>query len=267
MTKTATSPYDVAEHLSHARGNGRVSGGFDRGGRWRCRIRRKGVGRHRPRQWHGAGGISRGARGGIPRTIKDGSIAMPYGEATMCAHAGKVVRVVKANRADPKVATMCRVPPGLFRIVSLTFVSWLQRPATECQRGPAVRRATSYNLTMAKTEDMRAVVTDRDRERMRQLGAWKAKLPPLSPPPPRTLGQVFAINERFAAHGWRPTSRRRSRGRGARPIPRRTPTARLGGARRPCPCRSMIDKRHGRLVRRVGSPRTFRAYRRAHAKR
>ena len=59
------------------------------------------------------GAFSRGARWGIPRTIKDGSIAMPYGEATMCAHAGKVVRVVKAIRADPKVATMCRVPPGL----------------------------------------------------------------------------------------------------------------------------------------------------------
>ena len=42
---------------------------------------------------------------------------------------------------------------------------------------------------------MRAVVADRDRERMRQLGAWKASLPPLSPP--RTLRQVFAINERL----------------------------------------------------------------------
>lgn len=50
---------------------------------------------------------------------------------------------------------------------------------------------------MAQTEDMRAVVTERDRERMRQLGAWKASLPPLSPPPPRTLAQVFAINERL----------------------------------------------------------------------
>ncbi len=49
---------------------------------------------------------------------------------------------------------------------------------------------------MAQTEDMRALVTGEDRERMRQLGAWKAKLPPLSPPP-RTLGQVFAINERL----------------------------------------------------------------------
>ena len=49
---------------------------------------------------------------------------------------------------------------------------------------------------MARTEDMSAVVTDRDRERMRQLGAWKASLPPLSPPP-RTLGQVFVINERL----------------------------------------------------------------------
>ena len=39
------------------------------------------------------GAFSRGARGGIPRTIKDGSIATPYGVATMCAHAGKVVRV------------------------------------------------------------------------------------------------------------------------------------------------------------------------------
>ena len=46
---------------------------------------------------------------------------------------------------------------------------------------------------------MRAVVTDGDRERMRELGAWKASLRPLSPPPPppRTLGQVFAINERL----------------------------------------------------------------------
>lgn len=50
---------------------------------------------------------------------------------------------------------------------------------------------------MARTEDMRAFVTDRDRERMRQLGVWKASLPPLSPPPPRTLAQVFAINERL----------------------------------------------------------------------
>ena len=48
---------------------------------------------------------------------------------------------------------------------------------------------------MSRTKDMRAVVTDGDRERMRQLGAWKASLPPLSPP--RTLGQVFAINERL----------------------------------------------------------------------
>ena len=37
------------------------------------------------------GAFSRGARGGTPRTIKDGSIATPYGVATMCAHAGKVV--------------------------------------------------------------------------------------------------------------------------------------------------------------------------------
>lgn len=50
---------------------------------------------------------------------------------------------------------------------------------------------------MSRNQDMRAVVTDKDRERMRQLGAWKASLPPLSPPPPRTLGQVFEINERL----------------------------------------------------------------------
>ena len=50
---------------------------------------------------------------------------------------------------------------------------------------------------MAQTEDMRALVTGEDRHRMRQLGAWKASLPPLSSPPPRTLGQVFAINERL----------------------------------------------------------------------
>ena len=50
---------------------------------------------------------------------------------------------------------------------------------------------------MAETEDMRALVTGEDRERMGQLGAWKASLPPLSSPPPRTLGQVFAINERL----------------------------------------------------------------------
>ena len=49
---------------------------------------------------------------------------------------------------------------------------------------------------MSRTKDMRAVVTDGDRERMRELGAWKASLRPLSPPP-RTLGQVFAINERL----------------------------------------------------------------------
>ena len=29
---------------------------------------------------------------------------------------------------------------------------------------------------------------------MRQLGAWKAGLPALSTPPPRTLEEVFAIN-------------------------------------------------------------------------
>ena len=39
------------------------------------------------------GAFSRGVRGETPRTIKDGSIATPYGVATMCAHAGKVVRV------------------------------------------------------------------------------------------------------------------------------------------------------------------------------
>ena len=50
---------------------------------------------------------------------------------------------------------------------------------------------------MSRTKDMRAIVTDGDRERMRELGAWKASLRPLSPPPPRTLGQVFAINERL----------------------------------------------------------------------
>ncbi len=32
---------------------------------------------------------------------------------------------------------------------------------------------------------------------MRELGAWKASLRSLSPPPPRTLGQVFAINKRL----------------------------------------------------------------------
>ena len=50
---------------------------------------------------------------------------------------------------------------------------------------------------MARTKNMRAVVTDGDREPMRQLGAWKPSLPPLSPPPPRILEQVFAINERL----------------------------------------------------------------------
>ena len=49
---------------------------------------------------------------------------------------------------------------------------------------------------MSRTKDMRAVVTDGDWERMRELGTWKASLRPLSPPP-RTLGQVFAINERL----------------------------------------------------------------------
>ena len=50
---------------------------------------------------------------------------------------------------------------------------------------------------MAETEEGRIVVTEKDRERMRQIGTWKAGLPPLSPPPPRTLEQVFAINARL----------------------------------------------------------------------
>lgn len=48
---------------------------------------------------------------------------------------------------------------------------------------------------MAETEEGRIVVTEKDRERMRQIGSWKASLPPLSPP--RTLEQVFAINARL----------------------------------------------------------------------
>lgn len=48
---------------------------------------------------------------------------------------------------------------------------------------------------MARTADTPAVVTDEDRERMRRIGAWKASLPALSPPPPRTLKQVFQMNE------------------------------------------------------------------------
>ncbi len=47
---------------------------------------------------------------------------------------------------------------------------------------------------MTQTEEIRALLTGEDRER--QLGARKASLPPLSPPP-RILEQVFAINERL----------------------------------------------------------------------
>ena len=42
------------------------------------------------------GAFSQGARGGTPRKKKDGSIAMPYGVASMCAHTGK-----RPTRARP----------------------------------------------------------------------------------------------------------------------------------------------------------------------
>lgn len=61
------------------------------------------------------------------------------------------------------------------------------------ERTPGPNRDTIK--AMARTDDTPAVVTDEDRERMRRIGAWKASLPPLSPPPPRTLKQVFEMNE------------------------------------------------------------------------
>ena len=48
---------------------------------------------------------------------------------------------------------------------------------------------------MPQSIDIPPVVTAADRKRMRRLATWKAGLPPVSAPPPRTLKQVFEINE------------------------------------------------------------------------
>ena len=53
------------------------------------------------------GAFSRGARGGTPRKKRDGSIAMPYGVATMCAHAGTHAGK-SAPRAEPKAPPVAR---------------------------------------------------------------------------------------------------------------------------------------------------------------
>ena len=56
------------------------------------------------------------ARGGTPRKKRDGSIAMPYGVATMCAHAGK-----SAPRAAPSAPLVAR--PHRARARPAQFVS------------------------------------------------------------------------------------------------------------------------------------------------
>ena len=36
-------------------------------------------------------------------------------------------------------------------------------------------------------------VSERDRRYFKRIGEWKAKLPPNSPPPPRTFDQVYEV--------------------------------------------------------------------------
>ena len=45
-------------------------------------------------------------------------------------------------------------------------------------------------------------VTEADREVFRKYGAWKAQLPPVSPPPPRTIEQLIEWMDRWC----RPTA-------------------------------------------------------------
>ena len=87
----------------------RVLGAFSRGARGGTPRKKTAARGGTPRK-------KTAARGGTPRKKRDGSIAMPYGVATMCAHAGK-----SAPQAAPSAPPVAR--PHRARARPAHFVS------------------------------------------------------------------------------------------------------------------------------------------------